>query len=397
MTNVDNIVVQAGHDYNLTTADATVASGANLNVIATALGTGDTLTFDGSAELDGKFTVFIDSANVLANSQITGGAGSDTIVLNGDFSSAVAFSSATIQSIEDITLTAGNSYSLSLSGDSVATGATIAIDGSTLGAGDHFYFGFDTTGGGDSSYTLTGGAGDDAFFLLDAFSASDKIDGGSGGNDEIQINGDYSAGVTFNADTVKNIGYFAVLNGNSYSLTENDGNVAAGATMAVTGSILGASNYLHFYGAAETDGHFELIGGAGDDILEGGSIGDTLTGNGGADTFLYTGAAQSSSTTYDTITDFAAGTDHIDLTTAITGVFAVSGSLDSGANFDSELAGLGVIQAGGATVLTVTGGTLAGHTFLVVDGNGDDVYTAGQDYVFDITNNTGTITTGDFI
>jgi hypothetical protein len=56
-----------------------------------------------------------------------------------------------------------------------------------------------------------------------------------------------------------------------------------------------------------------------------------------------------------------------------------------------------VIQASGAAVLTVTGGTLAGHTFLVVDGNGDDVYTAGQDYVFDITNYTGTITTNDFI
>jgi len=398
MMDVENIVVQAGHDYDLTTVDATVASGATLNVTATTLGTGDTLTFDGSAETDGKFRVFIDSADVLANSQITGGAGDDTLVLNGDFfSTPVAFGSTTIQSIENITLTAGNSYSLSLSGDSVATGATIAIDGSALGAGDHFYFGFDTTGAADSSYTLTGGAGDDGFFMLDAFSASDKIDGGSGGNDEIQINGDYSAGVTFNADTVKNIGYFAVLNGNSYSLTENDGNVAAGATMAVTGSILGASNYLHFYGAAETDGHFDLIGGAGDDILEGGNLGDTLTGNGGADTFLYTTAAQSSSTSYDAITDFAAGTDHLDLTTAVTTVFAVSGSLDSGANFDSELAGLGVIQASGAAVLTVTGGTLAGHTFLVVDGNGDDVYTAGQDYVFDITNYTGTITTNDFI
>jgi Ca2+-binding RTX toxin-like protein len=168
--------------------------------------------------------------------------------------------------------------------------------------------------------------------------------------------------------------------------------------MAVTGSILGASDYLHFYGAAETDGHFDLIGGSGDDILEGGNLGDTLTGNGGADTFLYTSAAQSSSTTYDTVTDFAAGTDHFDLTTAITGVFAVSGSLDSGANFDSELGALpGVITASGATVITVTGGTLSGHTFLVVDGNGDDIYSAGQDYVFDITNHTGTITTGDFI
>ncbi len=88
----------------------------------------------------GHFTFeVIDSAQVLADSQITGGAGDDTLVLNGDFfSSAVAFSSATIQSIENVTLTAGNSYALSLSGDSVATGASIAIDGSTLGAGAQF-------------------------------------------------------------------------------------------------------------------------------------------------------------------------------------------------------------------------------------------------------------------
>ena len=61
-------------------------------------------------------------------------------------------------------------------------------------------------------------------------------------------------------------------------------------------------------------------------------MGDSLTGNGGADTFLYTGASQSSSTTYDTVTDFAAGTDHFDLTTAITGVFAVAWFLLAAAN-----------------------------------------------------------------
>jgi Ca2+-binding RTX toxin-like protein len=397
ITSIENIVVQGGHDYNLTTDDANVASGATLNVIATSLGTGDTLTFDGSAETDGKFAFFIDSANVLANSHITGGAGNDSIVLNGDFSGGVSFAGSTIQSIENITLTAGHDYVLDLAGNSVATGDSITVDGSTLGAANHFYFSFDTTGGGDSSYVLKGGAGDDAFFMKDAFSASDKIDGGTG-NDEIQIGGDYSSGVTFNDDTITNIDYFYVLNGNSYTLKTADGNVAAGQNMLVSGSGLTASDYLHFDGSAETDGSFTLVGGAGADILEGGNMGDTLTGGGGADTFLYTGAVQSTSTTYDTITDFAAGTDHFDLPVGVSGIFTASGSLDSGANFDSELAAIpGIIQPGGATILTVTGGTLSGHTFLVVDGNGDDIYSAGNDYVFDITGYTGTVTTGDFI
>src|SRR5262249_2365945 len=103
-----------------------------------------------------------------------------------------------------------------------------------------------------------------------------------------------------------------------------------------------------------------------------------------------------SGTTHDTITDFAAGTDKFDLASTVTGVFAVSGSVDT-ASFNSDLAGLGAIQFEGATVVTVTGGDLSGHTLLVVDGNREDVYTAGQDYVFDITGYTGTITTSDFI
>jgi Ca2+-binding RTX toxin-like protein len=406
MTGVEEIELGGGFSYHLTTDDATVASAASLIVDASALSGGDTLVFDGSAETNGTFTFDVDSAQVLADSQIKGDAGDDTLVLNGDFSGGVSFGSSTIHSIEAITLTAGNSYSLDLGGDSVAAGATISIDGSSLGVGEHFDFGFDTLGGGGASYTLTGGAGDDAFFMLDAFKASDKIDGGGGGNDEIQLNGDYSAGVIFNADTIKNIGFFGVLNGNSYSLTENDGNVAAGATMGVTGSILGAANYLHFDGSAETDGHFQLIGGAGSDILIGGAQSDfltgnggadTLTGGGGADTFTYISVSESTSTTYDTITDFASGSDTFALPVSVSQVFTASGSLDSGASFDSELAGLDIVHIHGATVLTVTGGTLNGHIFLVVDGDGNATYDAGSDYVFDITGHTGTIATGDFI
>jgi hypothetical protein len=45
----------------------------------------------------------------------------------------------------------------------------------------------------------------------------------------------------------------------------------------------------------------------------------------------------------------------------------------------------------------VTGGTLAGHIILIVDGDGSAQYNAGSDYVIDITGHTGTLTTGDFI
>ncbi len=230
MTNVEFLEVVAGNSYDLTTDDATVAAGQTLTVDASALSGSDTLIFNGSAETDGTFTFEVNDPNVLSDSQLTGGAGDDTLVLNGDFfTTGVAFNSATIQSIENVTLTAGNSYALSLNGDSVATGGSIATDGSTLGAGDHFNFGFDTTGGGDSSYTLTGSAGDDAFFMLRRASPPPTRSTAAAAAMTRSRSAATTAGVTFNADTIQHIGYFAVLDGNSYSLTENDGNVAAGA------------------------------------------------------------------------------------------------------------------------------------------------------------------------
>jgi hypothetical protein len=43
-------------------------------------------------------------------------------------------------------------------------------------------------------------------------------------------------------------------------------------------------------------------------------------------------------------------------------------------------------------------GTLAGHTFLIVDANGTAGYQAGQDYVIDITGatNLGSLSTTNF-
>jgi hypothetical protein len=55
------------------------------------------------------------------------------------------------------------------------------------------------------------------------------------------------------------------------------------------------------------------------------------------------------------------------------------------------------MHVGGATEITVTGGTLDGHIFLIVDGDGNATYDAGSDYVIDITGHTGTIAAADFI
>jgi hypothetical protein len=45
----------------------------------------------------------------------------------------------------------------------------------------------------------------------------------------------------------------------------------------------------------------------------------------------------------------------------------------------------------------VTGGTLSGHTFLLVDDNGVAGYQSSVDYVIDVTGMSGSLTTADFI
>ncbi len=62
-------------------------------------------------------------------------------------------------------------------------------------------------------------------------------------------------------------------------------------------------------------GNDTLTGGAGNDRMIGGAGRDTMTGNGGADTFAFaTGDSSATTGQHDLITDFAVGTDKIDLT-----------------------------------------------------------------------------------
>jgi Ca2+-binding RTX toxin-like protein len=77
ITNVETLTFGAGFSYSLTTADATVASGATLKVDASAL-TATGLNFNGSGETDGSFA-FIGGAS---NDVLVGGAKADTFDLS---------------------------------------------------------------------------------------------------------------------------------------------------------------------------------------------------------------------------------------------------------------------------------------------------------------------------
>jgi len=84
MINVETLQLSAGHSYNLTTSDATVAAGATLKVNAKALHGSDQLIFNGSAEHDGSFNVIGGKGNDIltggdGNDQLSGNAGNDIL------------------------------------------------------------------------------------------------------------------------------------------------------------------------------------------------------------------------------------------------------------------------------------------------------------------------------
>jgi len=134
-------------------------------------------------------------------------------------------------------------------------------------------------------------------------------------------------------------------------------------------------------------------------VLTGGGGQDTLTGNAGADTFVIASASDSTSTHYDIVTDFDATADSFDLGLSIGDVIGTaSGNINSG-TFDTDLgAAINDALAGGnAALITASGGNLASEVFLVVDVDGNHQYDMGTDFVIDVKNYTGTISSSNFI
>ena len=211
-------------------------------------------------------------------------------------------------------------------------------------------------GGDDSASGLTG---NDIFYFGAAFTAADRINGGAD-TDFLLLQGNYSAGLTFDAASLTSVERLEVLSGSnttygdtagnsySYKITTVDGNVASGQRLIVDAKDLGAAEALTFDGSAELDGTFVLRGGAGADVLTGGHGSDQLTGRGGADIFGFFHGSGS-----DSITDFISATDRIDLSKV--GFETYQAVLDATA----DVGGNAVIDLGGGDLVTLRGVTKA--------------------------------------
>ena len=153
------------------------------------------MIFNGAAETDGAFHItgggndggtdtltggagndtFTMGGRLTATDTLNGGGGNDTVTLNGDYGANLILGAGELQSIETVTLAAGNSYDLTLGGGDVAAGQTMTIGGSSLLASDSLTF--DGSAETDGSLVILGGAGNN---VLAGGSGADTITSGGG-------------------------------------------------------------------------------------------------------------------------------------------------------------------------------------------------------------------------
>ncbi len=395
-----------GNDGNdmlrIETGSANVDGGLGNDTLFAAFSNASSMTFHGGVGDDsvtggqGQSALYGDDGNdrisaYNGRSSCYGGAGDDTLYNTSSYSMAGSGSAV---------VDGGGGHDYASLERSAATGNTFTIDfrsaAITLFDGTQILncegISFVASNGNDVmtasnsavGYTenrLYGLTGDD---ILTASSNGGWLDGGSGYNLLIASAGvDYMySGVADYEKSTK--GVTVDLN---ITTAQGGGGYAKGDLLAATVlSVIGSAKDDVILGDQFTN---TFNGGGGNDKLTGGiGFHDTLTGGAGKDTFIYGGAADSTGSSYDTVTDFDANADHFKVLNAVTGIdnTIATGALNT-ANFDADLgAAIGSkLKAHHAIVFTPDTGTLAGKTFLVVDQDGTAGYLSGSDLVIDIT------------
>jgi Ca2+-binding RTX toxin-like protein len=344
MTNIEVLRLAGNFTYDLTTHDATVAGGERLAVNAGPIGGGQSLTFNGSAELDGAFDIYASAGN----DTLTGGA-------------------------------QGDAFYLARGGNDTAYGG---------GGNDTFHLGATLTaadtldGGADDDTVQLSGSGYDAF----TFGATTMVN-----VETLLLSGSGSDFRLTTGDATVAAGAVLIIDGSALS-SSDDYNIDGSAETDGSFNVIGSEASNLFTGGDLAD-VFDGAGGA--DSITGGAGADDITVGADADTLIVSDVTESNSAGYDVIHGFDAGADKFDLGVGVGSVSTASGSI-SAATFDADMGT--VISDQICAVVTATGGDLIGHVFLYVDGiGGGGGYQAGQDYIFDITGYTGTLDTGDFI
>jgi trimeric autotransporter adhesin len=329
----------------------------------------------------------------------------DTVQFAGTAVSDLSFTLAT--DVENITLT--GALATSATGNASANSMTgnAAINTLNGGAGN------DTLNGGLGNDILIGGADNDSLI-------------GSTGNDTMSGN---AGSDTYSVDSLTDVVNESVADGGAdivnstvtfnLGVTANAGveTLTLGGTAAINGTGNALNNFINgntgvntLSGLAGTD---TINAGAGNDIITGGAGKDTVITGTGDDTVKFTAATDSSASSGTTNVDVYSdlllnavlGGDVIDISAlnfaagdVVSGGAAITGVLAGEASFVTNMNALlttngfgfdGNATTGLADFGIVTGGVgsaagLLGHTFLAVDADGSETFTA-TDFVIEIT------------
>jgi len=239
---------------------------------------------------------------------------------------------------------------------------------------------------------LNTGAGNDTFSAVGGIiTSADTLNGGAG-TDTISITGntaisasDFDGAVSIEAITYANTSA-------NVAITTVNALVDAGATLTVSGSAL--TGTLTFNGALETNGFFNITGGAGIDTITGGAnadtitpglAGDTITGGGGNDTI---NLAESTAAADKVV--FSGGAVTVVAQFAANGTDTING-FGSTDTFNVAALGDGTTPSG-ATAITAAAaqGALTDDRSIVISTTGAaaNLTTSGTAVVTDFTNAT---------
>jgi len=411
----DTITGGAGRDIVTLEAGNSVFNGGAGSDLCIVVGAGtDTLIGGTGADYFDFNPGFFNAAD-----HIDGGGGNDQILIEGDYSSLIVLTGATLVSVEKIVLSGNGDFACDHT--LLAAGQWLTVDNSSVYFEDTSQFNgsAETDGhflflGGMDTDILTGGAQNDTFYFYGnsdlpfptVLAATDRLDGGPG-NDTLIVSGaGYASGLVFQPTTIQNIEKIVLADNlygddsQTYNFTLDDANVAAGKTLTVDARNLNSYGGLIFNGSAETNGKFYIYGGAGTNVLTGGAgndifnmganltAADRIDGGGGTD-YVYLNGDYSAGLTFGASTMvnveylvLSAGDSYKlttnDATVASGQILYVNATaLSSGNTFSfdgsAETDGRFSIK-GGAGANILTGG--AGNDTL--DGNtGNDIITGG--------------------
>lgn len=324
LKSIETIQFSAG-DYTITMADGNVALGATFTVLGSAA---TRLTFDGSAETDGRFFMNTSSGDDV----LIGGAQDDIIDCGSPF------------------FTAGS--------DTVNGG----------GGNDTLKY-FDDSSPGDR---IDGGDGYDVLTSQGAFEG-----------ELLTVHFSNSA-----LKNVEEIDLDANGVGAGYDVLISDGNIGAGETLIIhaeTAESVTFSGYrerdgnIHVYTGTDSDNIFV---GRGDDYVEAGGEADIIQDMGGNDVFAYRTGSDSTGRSHDGLVYFDSREDSFLVPAAVTGIDprVTHGTLTFDA-FDADLAAridAGRLAEHHAVLYRPDAGDYSGLDLLIVDVNGTAGYQLGD-------------------